>query len=222
MFGLLVRRLRLACRVVRQVPRGLEVCFDLGTLARPTVIFDVGAHIGQSATRFLSWFPDAAVYCFEPSEESLTELRKRLNGRVQSFQIALGSQARKARLAHTGTSDTFRIAAEGEEEVTVQTIDDFCGEMAIEQIDFLKIDTEGHDLQVLRGAESMLRQGRISAIQVEAGMNPENELHVHFDVLRRHLEERGYRLFGLYDQVAEWPTRQPHLRRTNPLFIRKP
>ncbi len=188
-------------------------------MMRPTVIFDVGANVGQSAARFLTWFPEATIYCFEPSAQSVTELRKRLGGRVRSFAIALGSHAGQARLAHTGKSETFRISDAGEEDVAVQTVDLFCQEQGIERIDFLKVDTEGHDLEVLRGAESMLRQGKIAAVQVEAGMNPENDLHVAFDILKRHLEDRGFRLFAVYDQVQEWPTRKRHLRRTNPLFI---
>lgn len=205
--------------MLQKAPRGLDACFDLGNVIEPAIIFDVGANVGQSASHYLSWFPAANVYCFEPSQQNAAELRKRLGDRVKLFEIAFGSHSGKARLAHSGTSATFRITEEGEEEITVETVDGFCRENGIKAVDFMKIDTEGHDLAALEGADSMLRQGNIAAIQVEAGMNPENSLHVPFDVLKKHLEARGYRLFGIYDQVSEWPTRQRHLRRTNPLFI---
>lgn len=211
--------LRRVYRVFQRAPRGFDLCFDLSKLMQPVVIFDVGANVGQSAEHYLSWFPDAEIYCFEPSRQSAAELRKRLNERVRLFEIAFSSHSGTARLAHTGTSDTFRIAEVGEEEITVHTVDEFCREHGIETIDFLKIDTEGHDLEVLKGAEAMLQQGKIAAVQVEAGMSPENDLHVPFDVFKQRLEAASYRLFGIYDQVQEWPTRQRHLRRANPVFL---
>jgi hypothetical protein len=47
------------------------------------------------------------------------------------------------------------------------TIDDYCAEHGITFIDHLKIDTEGHDLFVLKGAQRMLRERRIGALQFE-------------------------------------------------------
>jgi hypothetical protein len=83
----------------------------------------------------------------------------------------------------------------------------------------MKIDTEGADLDVLKGAERMLNEQRIDIVKVEAGMNPTNHLHVPFEVLKNYLESKHYFLFGIYEQKHEWPTKHPHLRRTNPIFI---
>ena len=55
------------------------------------------------------------------------------------------------------------------EPLELTTIDDFCRENGFERIHFLKIDVEGHELAVLHGAESMLRDGRIDFIQFEFG-----------------------------------------------------
>jgi hypothetical protein len=53
--------------------------------------------------------------------------------------------------------------------VDVSTIDLFCNENEISHIDFLKIDTEGEELNVLLGAKSFLEQKRISIVQFEYG-----------------------------------------------------
>jgi hypothetical protein len=49
----------------------------------------------------------------------------------------------------------------------VMTLDAYCLENHIEQIDFLKIDTEGYELFVLKGARHMLEQNRIRVVQFE-------------------------------------------------------
>ena len=64
----------------------------------------------------------------------------------------------------------------------------------------LTIDTEGHDLEVLRRAQPLLRRGAIDIAQAEVSMNPENTLHVSFSAVREFLEQFEYRLFGLYEQ----------------------
>jgi hypothetical protein len=65
----------------------------------------------------------------------------------------------------------------------------------------------------------MLSRQQIDAVEVEAGMNSKNRRHVPFDVFSKFFEERNYFLFGIYEQVNEWPTKEPHLRRSNPVFI---
>ena len=65
----------------------------------------------------------------------------------------------------------------------------------------------------------MLSENRIDLIEVEVGMNSKNKRHVSFEDVKRYLEVKGYFLFGVYRQVHEWPTREPHIRRTNSVFI---
>ena len=105
------------------------------------------------------------------------------------------------------------------EEVEVITLDEFCRTQAIAAVQFLKIDTEGGDLDVLKGGEGLLSGQKIDLIEVEAGMNPGNRRHVPFQSFKDYFDARGYLLFGLYDQVPEWTTGEPQLRRTNPVFI---
>jgi Methyltransferase FkbM domain len=91
-------------------------------------------------------------------------------------------------------------------------------DLNIAHVDFMKIDTEGHDLEVLFGFEPVLDQ--VDFIQVEAGMNPYNTTHVAFGKLDGMLQESGFYLFLILDQKMEWKRRgRPVLRRCNPVFI---
>ncbi len=105
------------------------------------------------------------------------------------------------------------------EEVGLETVDGFCHDQNIDHINYLKIDTEGGDFDVLRGSEGMLSRHRIDVVEVEAGMNSKNRRHVSFDAFMKFFEPKDYFLFGIYEQVNEWPKNEPHLRRTNPVFI---
>lgn len=65
----------------------------------------------------------------------------------------------------------------------------------------------------------MLNEQRIDFVEVEAGMNAGNKRHVPFETLKEYLESKNYLLFGIYEQVHEWPTNEPHLRRTNAVYL---
>ena len=105
------------------------------------------------------------------------------------------------------------------EQVEVETIDEFCVNHGVRRINYLKVDTEGSDLKVLHGAKRMLAAHSIDIIEVEAGMNRGNKLHVPFVDFIDFFDQNDYFLFALYEQMHEWPTKEPHLRRTNPVFV---
>lgn len=83
----------------------------------------------------------------------------------------------------------------------------------------MKVDTEGHDLEVLQGGEKLLTEQKIDVIQVEAGMNPSNRHHVPFEALKSYLESKSYLLFGIYEQTGEFMSGHPVMRRANCVFI---
>ena len=93
-----------------------------------------------------------------------------------------------------------------------------CQAESINYIDILKIDTEGFDIEVLKGASTMLKANQISFIQVEAGMNPHNKLHIPLQQFVDYLTPYGYVLFGIYEQHLEW-TGEKRLSFSNPVFI---
>lgn len=215
---------------LRDLPRGIDVGFDLAE-AFPDyhveVIFDVGANVGQSAQSYLRWFPKAFIYCFEPARGNFNALQASLKGeqRVRCENLAFGSCKGEAEMALEADASMHHILSgrpagvSATERIAVDTVDSYCQRNGINRISFLKIDTEGWDLEVLRGASRMLASHAIDFVEVEAGMNPGNTRHVSFERLGDFLQSNGYQLFAIYEQVPEWPTRKNHLRRTNPLFL---
>ena len=145
-------------------------------------VFDVGANVGQFATETLRGLPGATVYSFEPHPGAFAELSRLSGPQLKTHELALAAEPGEATLyvygSETETSLINSLTPNArfpqkfgfephEVKVRCATVDAFCQEAGIERIDLLKVDTEGFDLVVLRGAERMLREGRVRFVYVE-------------------------------------------------------
>lgn len=224
-------------RIFRHLPVGIDEYVDVKSRFPRhefACFLDVGANIGQSALHIRQHFPRAEIHSLEPIASTFAQLvRNTRSAGVRAHQLALGAsngqvEARvEVNQGHSdlntlfGTERTEALSNSGEksETVRVRTLESFCIGAGISRIDFLKIDTEGFDLEVLKGAGPWLGEQRIPLVLVEVSMNRTNTFHVAFDDVRRFMDERDYHIFGLYEQTHEWKTNKPLLRRANVLFV---
>jgi FkbM family methyltransferase len=159
---------------------------NLGSSSRDSklVLFDVGANIGEYSQVLLNEFTESAVvWSFEPSPTTYQILTKNI-GDQPNFKpqnIGCGSQEMVTELYTLGAGSKMASLYSREltnmndrmtkfETVNIRTIDQFCFEQGIEHIHFLKIDVEGHEFQVLLGAQKMLAKKAINFIQFEMGV----------------------------------------------------
>ena len=211
--------------ISRHLPQGLYLGRDVRRFfpdLEIRQIFDVGANKGQTAIQYSMTFPTARIDSFEPVNQTYKDLVKRVsrNDRIHCHHVALGSSSGTSKMAITaGRSESFRIDSSGTETVETVTADEFAAAHHIDRVNIFKVDTEGYDLEVLHGAEKMIREQRVDIIEVEAGMNPENTLHVYFAEFVQYLQDLEYRIFGFYEQMHEWPSGSPNLRRANIAFV---
>ena len=153
------------------------------------VVFDVGANVGDYSLLIRRHIPSAFIYAFEPSEAVYRELVQNLSARgdVKAKACNIGfSDAEKdvelysysiegreisllASLDRRLPTQVLETRVSSTERIKTKTIDGFCAANAIERIDFLKLDVEGHELAILRGASQFLASGAISMIQFEFG-----------------------------------------------------
>jgi len=184
------------------------------------LILDIGANVGQSTKRFKAAFPWSIVHSFEPSPEVFRSLAKntsRENG-VFLWNCALGEYAGKKILfenTSSGMSSFLPLGEKGwgsiekESAVDVTTIDDFLAANQVEQVDILKSDTQGYELEVLKGAEQAILGNRIGLIHLELIFSPMYEALPPFDQLFRHLIDRNFLLVSIYGlqyqkRLADW------------------
>ncbi len=133
------------------------------------VVFDVGANLGDWTQEVLAVNPQATIDCFEPALTTFSQLTARgFASNVICNQLALGDAPGEIEFfVHTDSKISSIYpgyivrAADHVERVTVTTVDDYCVRNGVDRIDFLKIDVEGHDLAVLKGAREMLAGKRI-------------------------------------------------------------
>jgi FkbM family methyltransferase len=145
-------------------------------LARPAVIFDVGANIGFYSLTLARAFPDCVVHGFEPDPEIFKIFMQncRLNGLKNVRPQCLGlsdvqgkSMLYRERGATGDNAGMGHLAALGDITVTTDTVDHYCEVKGIDRIDFLKADVEGAELLVLLGAARLLGERKIGLLMLE-------------------------------------------------------
>lgn len=165
------------------------------------IIFDVGAYKGEYTDYVKSVLPDAECYLFEANKELFEGLKN-----YNAFLLMLGNEV--------GASNFYVCKGQADEmssaynrpvfeqveyettRVTSGTIDWFCKWNKIKQIDFLKIDVEGAELDVLKGAKRMLTEKRILFAQVEYG-GTYPDAGITFKQVINYLDELDYKVYEL-------------------------
>jgi FkbM family methyltransferase len=134
----------------------------------PGVVADVGANIGASLIEMKLAAPNARFHCYEPSSRFLRALRRTVEANgwtdVRVTGLALGAADEHCSLYVNATTASVVAAFYGErtplgaQRIAITTLDsEFAGEG---RLDFLKIDTDGFELDVLLGGQGVLRRHR--------------------------------------------------------------
>lgn len=154
----------------------------------PGHILDVGAHAGSSADRLLRLFPGAQVTAFEPVGATFDRLAARFRDepRLRTIRSAVGARGGEIEIHVNGLSDTSsalapteaceryhgdKVRADHVERVPIVTLGAWASEAGCDDIGAIKIDVQGLELDVLRGAEPLLRSS-VRVVISEAQLAP--------------------------------------------------
>jgi FkbM family methyltransferase len=151
------------------------------------IFFDIGAYIGNYTRILHARFPAATIYAFEPNPKNFPELSTLNMQNVKPQFIALGAKEEDKVFYDMKGERTSSQGSFFQEVIThihnreviqntvkVETLDNFTRRQQIDYIDFIKIDTEGYELNILKGATSLLKRKAIGCIQFEF-----NEMNVY-------------------------------------------
>lgn len=179
----------------------------------PVTIVDVGARWGFNP-EWEVFGKCLRVYCFEPDEEECRRLNASAGKNVTYIPCALGRQEGEATLYETRLSassglyktnmDYFSRLLNRENGITVaertirlQTLAGALRQFGVRAIDFIKLDVEGAELDVLMGGEPCLEDGLLLGILSEVRFQEEiNGCPVYWQ-LDEYVRRFGFRLYGL-------------------------
>ena len=154
-------------------------------------IFDIGAHKGEFLKLIKKIENFEKIYSFEPQKKIYQNLNLlSIENKIFCFNLALGNnnEIRNLKINKKSSTSTFseindlslwykiksfivggslKSSFIYEEKVNVMKLDDFCNDHKVSNIDLLKIDTEGHEKEVLEGALNLIKEKKIKYILLE-------------------------------------------------------
>ena len=178
-------------------------------------IFDVGAATGEFSIIFNNLFRKTNIYAFEPQSEYFEHIQKNHIQICLPFKVALSDEVGESpffltkskpsssliKPANTKTSIDSYTELNSQININTTTIDVFCQENNIHQINLLKLDTQGSELSILKGASKMLQNNLIDVIYTEVEFIEIYENQPLFNDLTDYLLKYDYKLYNIYNHV---------------------
>jgi len=211
------------------------------------IIFDVGANKGQSIDRFKKVFKDNIIHSFEPILFEFSNLQKKYLHEKNIFlnNLALGHQQEEKEFfvnKYTGSSSFLKTLdntswiklrkkqlninsdnfLREKQKISVQTIDKYCHEKKINNIDILKIDTQGYEDKVIEGSKGMINNNEIKFIEFEIILSDIYEKTLSISQIENQLGN-NFRLFAndFYGNLYSNKIYQLNLVYINKVFFNK-
>ena len=153
-------------------------------LKKCEVVFDIGANIGNWTKYALAVNENLKIHCFEPSKWTYKKLIKNnfpsnvicnnfglssIKGEKVLYILEQGSAGNSLYQKFDIENEESYILQDKTELIKLDTLNNYCKENNIEQIDFMKIDAEGHDYEVLKGGKNLIENRQVNIIQFEYG-----------------------------------------------------
>jgi len=195
----------------------------------PIIIFDVGANVGNYSQFIFDEFSRKSLtfqlFSFEPLKKAYEKLEKRFQAQyeyVKTYNIGFGNtngevtiyanneSSELGSLYYNTDLESLNITMKSIEKVKISRLSDFCDQNNIQSIQFLKLDTEGSEIEILRSGRNLINSYKIDFIQFEFGacnVKSQTYMKIFFDLLANNYTI--YRI--LKDGTYHYPKYHPDL-----------
>ena len=211
---ILVRLVRIFAR--RYIPPRISITHDRITDIRAKisgsspVIIDGGGHVGEFSDVMLRQYDNPVIHIFEPIPTLAATLKNKYkdNGAVTVHELALGPEKGPVDLNITNALPATSILKPAEALVkyhgkmveisdTIDVPQDRLDNLFDEEVDVIKLDLQGYELEALKGSTSLLN--RVKLILTEVEFIPLYKDQVLFSDIDAFLRQQGFMLHNLYD-----------------------
>jgi FkbM family methyltransferase len=219
---------------LRCVPTGWSWPYDIRRYANfqgPPTFIDGGANVGQTSRLLVRYFPLAAIHSFEPVLATYQQLQRNTARypNVRCLHKALGAKSEKGYIRLHENSELNTLTPEAgpadfatkkadREQVDIVTLDNYSMASGLGYINILKLDVQGYEMEVLKGAQYCLEDNRIGFIYSEVTFDHGCNEMQHFGTLHTHLKKYGFALCGFYEPFR-WGVGKRYLGFCNALYI---
>jgi FkbM family methyltransferase len=166
------------------------------------IFFDLGANVGLCSFGLVTSRPKAHYHIFEANPHMINLMEKSINLQSQHFielnQACVSNENGKTTFCiEQNQSGQSHVATDYESgiEVINLVLDNYCSEKRLEQIDFAKIDLEGHEMNALKGWKRYLTNHAVQSIYIEIMPENQNRYNLKTNEPLLFLESLGYDLF---------------------------
>ena len=174
------------------------------------IFFDVGSNLGTYTNFFMKSAKEfnLEIHSFEPNTNLINQQKNSFKNKKKIIfnNFALGeiegtSDLHITKISSQSSFDTKYIENKSDikkiETVSVKTLDRYCEKNKIDYINFLKIDCEGFDLNVLKGATRLLSNNKIKFIKIETNFN--SNIY-NMNEISNFLSLYNYKIFAINNQ----------------------
>jgi FkbM family methyltransferase len=170
-------------------------------------VVDVGFHDGDSTLEILKARPKATVFAFDPSRFAAEQFEKRFKDQRSVTFANVGLSSAPGALTFYDYDNMCNSLAPRKEmagaadrvyTVPITTLDAYCAQAAINNINFMKVDAEGYDLNVLEGAKDLFERQSIDMFMFEFASGWASTKRYLWEA-RDYFEPLPYRLFRLFN-----------------------
>jgi len=188
-------------------------------LHKDFIILDIGGGIGASVKLFTDNFPDKKIIVFEPVEESFKAIKKRFpdNYNIEFVKAAAGNENTEkeiniaARITSSSLlpleadpkSDVFNEEYLGQkrvEKIRIIRLDDFLANNH-DEFGILKIDVQGFEMEVLKGAAKTLKRTDIIVLEVNNHYGYKGSAKYY--EIDKYLRENNFSLYNIFPSVID-------------------
>jgi FkbM family methyltransferase len=174
------------------------------------LIFDIGGNKGQTIERYKKVFPKSTIHCFEPQQSNFEQLTSKYSNSQDIIlnNTGVGSVNTEMEFKENKYSDMssfLDLSIDGWGNIVtttktkVITVDEYCSRKNIAQIDLLKSDTQGFELEVFKGAQNMMKNNKIQLLLFEFILSDMYKGLPSFGDIFNHLTANNFRLINFHD-----------------------